>query len=320
MADNVITGMTPRLSPRPRYPSLHIPVMYWLRSALFSSAFLGTILTYALYPAYMTAVNYLKSKNIGDALILTILLSVVHTVLYIIINGTLYICDKYKYFQEYKLWRNPAMLGVNEKLLAPTLIAATISQLITSPLLTYYIYPIFLRFGMTPFEAELPDTFTIFKTMLLCHLFNEFGFYFTHRLLHSTLLYGYIHKQHHEYKGTIGLAAEYAHPVEVLLSNIVPTIGGFLLVSTGHPLTLLIWLGLRLEQTYMAHSGYCFKNTILDYIGLAHAENAAFHDYHHAINSGNFGSFFSDYIFGTCDKYLKDGGYDAYCEKAMKKQ
>ena len=141
MTDSVITGMTPRLNPRPRYPSLLVPVMYWTRSALLSSGLLGTILTYALYPAYLMAIEYLRSHNISDALILTILLSIVHTVLYVIINGTLYIFDKYKYFQEYKLWRNPAMLGVNEKLLAPTLIAATISQLITSPLLVYYIYP-----------------------------------------------------------------------------------------------------------------------------------------------------------------------------------
>ncbi len=319
-ASSVVTGMTPRSSPRPKYPSLYIPLIYWFRSALISSGLMGTLLTYALYSTYMTAVTYLKNKNVSDALILTILLSAVHTVLYIIINGALYTFDRYNYFREYKLWRNPMMLEVNEKLLSPTLIAATISQVLTSPLLTYYIYPIFLRFGMTPFESELPDTFTIFKTMLLCHLFNEFGFYFTHRLLHSTLLYGSIHKQHHEYKGTIGLAAEYAHPVEVLLSNIVPTIGGFLLVSTGHPLTLLVWLGLRLEQTYMAHSGYCFKNTILDSIGLAHAENAAFHDYHHSSNCGNFGSFLTDYLFGTCDFYIKDGGYEGYCQKSTKEK
>jgi sterol desaturase/sphingolipid hydroxylase (fatty acid hydroxylase superfamily) len=41
-------------------------------------------------------------------------------------------------------------------------------------------------------------------------LFLEFGFYWAHRFLHHPLLYARLHKQHHEYKGPIGFAAEYA--------------------------------------------------------------------------------------------------------------
>lgn len=41
-------------------------------------------------------------------------------------------------------------------------------------------------------------------------------FYLTHRSLHHKSLYARFHKQHHEYTGTIGFAAEYAHPFETV--------------------------------------------------------------------------------------------------------
>jgi len=55
-------------------------------------------------------------------------------------------------------------------------------------------------------------------------------FYWAHRVLHHRRIYKYIHKQHHEFKATVGIAAEYAHPVESLLANAVPT-----MVCSGRP-------------------------------------------------------------------------------------
>ena len=75
----------------------------------------------------------------------------------------------------------------------------------------------------------------------------------------------------------------------MLLSNILPTIGGVVLFGCHHPYCVIIWITMRLEQTYMAHSGYAFKNTLLDCVGLAHTDSAIFHDHHHTTNRGNFG-------------------------------
>jgi sterol desaturase/sphingolipid hydroxylase (fatty acid hydroxylase superfamily) len=50
--------------------------------------------------------------------------------------------------------------------------------------------------------------------MVGCQLFLEASFYWIHRALHHPTLYKHIHKQHHEYKGTIGFATEYATPAE----------------------------------------------------------------------------------------------------------
>ena len=45
-------------------------------------------------------------------------------------------------------------------------------------------------------------------------LIVDFMFYWVHRSLHWSGVYKYIHKQHHMFKQSVGIAAEYAHPVE----------------------------------------------------------------------------------------------------------
>ena len=47
-----------------------------------------------------------------------------------------------------------------------------------------------------------------------------------HRVLHHPLLYKHIHKKHHEWSTPIGLVADYAHPVEHVISNIIPMYTG----------------------------------------------------------------------------------------------
>jgi len=44
------------------------------------------------------------------------------------------------------------------------------------------------------------------------------------RLLHHATVYKYIHKKHHEWKAPIGVTAVYAHPVEHIVSNLLPTV------------------------------------------------------------------------------------------------
>lgn len=49
--------------------------------------------------------------------------------------------------------------------------------------------------------------------------------YWAHRALHYGPLYKKIHKLHHEFSAPFGLAAEYAHPLEILILG-MGTIGG----------------------------------------------------------------------------------------------
>eukprot|EP00164_Ancoracysta_twista_P028575 GFYU01057064.1.p1 GENE.GFYU01057064.1~~GFYU01057064.1.p1 ORF type:complete len:194 (+),score=20.31 GFYU01057064.1:38-583(+) len=134
-------------------------------------------------------------------------------------------------------------------------------------------------------------------------LINETGFYTVHRLMHEIpFLYRTIHKKHHEFIGSVSVAAEYSHPVEDILAAVIPTLGIFLVPSLPpmHPLFAFVWIAARSAETYEAHSGYCFHNSLLQRLGLLHSSHMAFHDFHHTINKGNYGtSLLWDYLLGT---------------------
>merc|ERR1711943_41191 len=109
-------------------------------------------------------------------------------------------------------------------------------------------------------------------------LLNDVAFYVAHRTIHHKRLYSWIHKQHHSYTGSVGFAAEYAHPIEQVFANQLPSVAGCLFFGA-HPLIFFVWLGGRLQQTYEGHSGFCFHGTWLHTIGLTNADAAAYHDF-----------------------------------------
>jgi len=127
------------------------------------------------------------------------------------------------------------------------------------------------------------------------------------------MLYKTFHKKHHELRGTIFAGAEYANPIEELFAGQIPTIG-FVMGMGCHPLLQAVWLVLRLTQTYEAHSGYAFNGSFLHKVGIL-CGGSAFHDHHHTTNLGNFGCETWDWVFGTMDYWVRDGGEKGYWEK-----
>ncbi|KAK7230688.1 fumarase [Aureococcus anophagefferens] len=116
---------------------------------------------------------------------------------------------------------------------------------------------------------------------------------------------------HHAYVASIAPAAEFSHPLENVLSNVIPSIGGVFFF--GRPgIALWVWLFLRLQQTYETHSGYSFADTWVDALWLTHADGAAEHDHHHAVNKGCFGAAWLDWTFGTMDAFVACGGAAGY--------
>lgn len=60
---------------------------------------------------------------------------------------------------------------------------------------------------------DLPSPATLALTISFFMFVEDFLFYWIHRLLHTKHIYPYIHKMHHAHGTTVGIAAEYAHPV-----------------------------------------------------------------------------------------------------------
>jgi methylsterol monooxygenase len=96
---------------------------------------------------------------------------------------------------------------------------------------------------------------------------------------------------HHEFHAPIALAAVYAHPVEVVIGNVMSVgMGPFLCNS--HLSTFYIFLPFGILGTQMGHCGY--KLPLQSY-------SIEFHDFHHSANTGNFGSHSGilDWLHGT---------------------
>jgi len=125
-------------------------------------------------------------------------------------------------------------------------------------------------------------------------------------MLHHPKLYPHIHKIHHEYNITVSIASEYAHPLEILVANILPTaLGAKILGSKMHILTYFMWLVIRVMETCDGHCGYEFSWSPYRLLPLSGSSN--YHNFHHYQNVGNYGSFFTlwDTICGTNRHYFK---------------
>jgi methylsterol monooxygenase len=226
---------------RPKYPTFHQPLWDFAKSLLRDSMITGTLMCLILHKTYSNLVHFLTvNLGFGQAFAFTILMNGVHSLIYFTLNGFFFVCDMFGYLKDRKLFRRNFMIPKGN-LIRQAVLQALISQLITSPILTYAMFPVFAFFGLQPLNSQLPSMFDIMKTMMIAHLFNDITFYWTHRLLHTKTLYRF-HKQHHEFTGTVGIAAEYAHPIEVVLSNLIPSLGGVIFFGCHHPLVVITWL------------------------------------------------------------------------------
>jgi sterol desaturase/sphingolipid hydroxylase (fatty acid hydroxylase superfamily) len=125
-------------------------------------------------------------------------------------------------------------------------------------------------------------------------VFEEIGFYYSHRLAHENkFLYKNVHKRHHEWTAPIAITAVYAHPVEHIMSNLTPIALGPL-VSGCHAWLIFVWVGVAIATTLTSHSGYHFP-----LLGSPQQ-----HDLHHKLFSVNYGVMgWLDALHGTDDKF-----------------
>lgn len=220
---------------------------------------------------------------------------VVHESLYFGMNTSFMLFDRWNWFLRYKIARKPSQVP-SAALIRRTLRESFVNHFIVQWFSAYFLFPVFVHFG-TRVGGHLPGYREAFCHFFVSTVVLDAGFFWAHRLIHEKMLYKWIHKQHHEYTGTIGFAAEYAHWVEQILGNQIPSIIGCALLGS-HIFVWLVWLAYRLIGTYTAHSGYAFPGPF--------KYDAYYHDYHHSHNVGNFaGRPLWDHLCGTQDSWLR---------------
>jgi len=240
----------------------------------------------------------------GNPILATGLLSfLVHELVYFGRCVPWVIIDAIPYFRKWKLQPNKVPSKAEQWECTKLVLFSHFA--VEAPVI-WMFHPLAERIGMSTWQVPLPSWRLMLPQIALFFVFEDMFHYFSHQLLHTKALYKHIHKIHHKYSAPFGLAAEYAHPLEVLILG-TGTIAGPLMYSYVmrdlHIFTVYVWIALRLFQAIDAHSGYDFpwslQNIIPFWSGAEH------HDFHHMAFVNNYSTSFRwcDWLGGTDTKY-----------------
>ncbi len=164
--------------------------------------------------------------------------------------------------------------------------------------ITLVVYPAWRAMG-GELSAPWPSLPQMAWQLVACMLVQDTIFYWSHRTLHTKWLFKKVHRKHHDFRYVRGISAEYFHPAESILNVIALMVGPVVLAV--HPLTFVLWQGIRVWESVEAHSGYAFTSL------------ASRHAYHHLYAArGCLGSF-----FGIWDRLM---GTDAHWQQWRKEQ
>ncbi|KAM9331779.1 fatty acid hydroxylase domain-containing protein 2 [Pholidichthys leucotaenia] len=153
-----------------------------------------------------------------------------------------------------------------------------------------------------PCGPELPTFHWALTELAFFSLLEEILFYYSHRLFHHPSLYKLYHKQHHEWTAPVGIIAIYAHPLEHVLSNLLPVVIGPVILGS-HISTTSMWYCIALISTTISHCGY----------HLPFLPSPEYHDFHHLRFNQCYGVFgVLDRLHGTDSKFRETKQYERH--------
>ena len=227
-----------------------------------------------------------------------------------LIYALIYYCE-IDFFERYKVLEGPWPWKEDSKnwrnyLLPKSIGIYFLNMLVIAPF-TYTAHELL----NIPIEYDIslegiPSRGVFLGQLIFCAMMEDFTFHMSHRALHWKVIYPYIHKVHHEHKTTIAISANYAHPIEFIFGNILPTaVGAIILGPRCHITTVWMWFALRTYESTEGHSGYDFPWSIFRMVPFG--SDYGYHVFHHSNNIGNFSSFFTlwDTVFGSNKAYYK---------------
>lgn len=151
--------------------------------------------------------------------------------------------------------------------------------------------------GITKLYTDIGDYGVLYfiGSIFLMVIIHDTYFYWTHRLMHHSKLFKYVHKVHHRFKSPTPWASFAFHPIESVVSiGIIPII---VFSIPYHHMALLIFVTFLTVYNVIIHLGYVIPSINK----LKYSNTPEAHDYHHLKSKSNYGLYFSfwDRIMGT---------------------
>jgi len=229
---------------------------------------------------------------------------VVHQISWFLFNLLYMLIDDYKWFPQYKI-RSEDDSVLTKSMRWRTFRGLFIDHLIQMLPLQLLSYPLLRAVGFSTDAATLPSLREWVWEFVLFNAVEDAGFYWVHRLLHTSWAYAKIHKKHHEYIAPFSLVGEIAHPAEFLFNFLLPMMAGPFIVGLYrghiHIVSFWVWMTFREMRGTEAHSGYNLPFHPLRLLDSIYGGSKA-HEYHHSVigRSSNFGGYkLWDWLMGT---------------------
>jgi len=206
---------------------------------------------------------------------------------------------KPKWLHSFKIQKNRNS-PLSTRMFARALFWVLFNQFVVTGLFLVFVgEPLLEWSGCKTGISDFPTTLILLRDFVIIFAVEEILFYYAHVALHSNILYEPIHKMHHEWTAPISITAVYSHPLEHILSNLIPITAGPVLARS-HIVTTWLWFLIATFSTIHSHSGY----------HLPFFASPEAHDYHHRRFSCNYGVFGildalhgTDKIFKSSDRY-----------------
>ena len=163
--------------------------------------------------------------------------------LYFILDAT----QKPKSLVKYKIQPNSSQVS------GPSLVKL-IKQVLFNQTLAILLVSSGVWFKHRYFEVQkyIPSASQLICEFVVFILVEEVLFYYSHRALHHPALYRHIHKRHHEWQTPIAIVAMYCHPLEHLVSNVIPVFVGKINFKCKFLFYLFIYLFLNFRSHFNA--------------------------------------------------------------------
>jgi len=160
-----------------------------------------------------------------------------------------------------------------------------------------WLFLYWIENGQTKLYNEIDEYGIIyfFTSIIFMVLLHDTYFYWTHRLIHHSKLFEYVHKVHHSFKSPTPWASFAFHPLEAIISlGIIPII---IFIIPYHHLALLLFVTFLTVYSVIIHLGFSVPR--LNQLKYSNTPEA--HDHHHLTSKSNYGLYFTfwDKIMGT---------------------